>query len=236
MRFDFSHNRVLAVVSHPDDAELLCAGTLARARDDGAEIGIAVLCQGDKGQPWKPVDNLAAVRLSEMKASAELLGATLLRGEFSDSELIDCLEHRQAVVDLLREFQPTLVLAHSPSDYHSDHKTAAVLTETATWLAASTGYRTDHPPLNEPPALWRMDTISMLNFDPEFFIDISTYVDLKHQMLACHGSQLQRGRDGNFAPLAEMMQQQMTARGLQSGSKAAEAFQIHRGWKRTAAW
>ena len=42
MRFNFADNRVLAVVAHPDDAELLCAGTLARARDDGAAIGVAV--------------------------------------------------------------------------------------------------------------------------------------------------------------------------------------------------
>ena len=35
MRLDFSGERVLAVVAHPDDAELLCAGTLARARRDG---------------------------------------------------------------------------------------------------------------------------------------------------------------------------------------------------------
>ena len=40
MRLNFSDERVLAVVAHPDDAELLCAGTLARARADGAQVGI----------------------------------------------------------------------------------------------------------------------------------------------------------------------------------------------------
>ena len=53
MKLNFQNERVLAVVAHPDDAELLCAGTLARARNDGAEIGICVLCRGDKGQPAK---------------------------------------------------------------------------------------------------------------------------------------------------------------------------------------
>ena len=61
MRLDFSTERALAVVAHPDDAEYLCAGTLARAEADGAAIGVCVLCQGDKGQPTTPIPNLADV-------------------------------------------------------------------------------------------------------------------------------------------------------------------------------
>ena len=32
VRLDFAGERILAVVAHPDDAELFCAGTLARAK------------------------------------------------------------------------------------------------------------------------------------------------------------------------------------------------------------
>ena len=49
MKLSFAGERLLAVMAHPDDAELLCAGTLARARADGAPIGIYVLCDGSKG-------------------------------------------------------------------------------------------------------------------------------------------------------------------------------------------
>ena len=48
MRLNFSNERVLAVVAHPDDAELLCAGTLALAKADGAPIGIC--CPGQRRQ------------------------------------------------------------------------------------------------------------------------------------------------------------------------------------------
>ncbi len=60
MKLDFSSERVLAVVAHPDDAELLCAGTLARARSEGAAIAVCVLCRGNGGQPAKPIRNLAS--------------------------------------------------------------------------------------------------------------------------------------------------------------------------------
>ena len=73
MKLDFSDERVLAVVAHPDDAEILCAGTLARAQDDGASIGIAVLCRGDRGQPEEPIPELGDVRQEEMTV-AEVLG------------------------------------------------------------------------------------------------------------------------------------------------------------------
>ena len=65
MRLDFVGERVLAVVAHPDDAELLCAGTLARANADGATAGICVLCRGDKGQPAEPIADLPAVQAGD---------------------------------------------------------------------------------------------------------------------------------------------------------------------------
>src|SRR6187431_1990731 len=102
MRLDFSSERVLAVVAHPDDAELLCAGTLARAKNDGAAIAICVLCNGDKGQPSKPIKNLKAVRRREMKEAAGLLGAELFFGEFSDATLSDGVPGRKRLIEIYR--------------------------------------------------------------------------------------------------------------------------------------
>lgn len=236
MQFQFANERVLAVVAHPDDAELLCAGTLARAKADGASVGIAVLCQGDKGQSDLPIENLAQVRQGEMTAAAEKLGAELLFGNFGDGELLDSLEARLTVIELLRQFRPTLVLAHSANDYHPDHRAAGVLAEAASWFCASSGQLTNSPPLERPPALWWMDTVEMLDFVPQFYVDVSEFVDLKQQMLACHGSQLQRGDESDFSPLQEVMLRQCRARGAQSGMAAAEAFRQHLAWKRTRAW
>src|SRR5438093_10035512 len=152
MRLDFSGERVLAVVAHPDDAELLCAGTLARARRDGAAIGVCVLCQGDKGQPATPIHDLAGVRREEAQAAAELLGAELLTGEFLDGELADGTEQRRKLITLYRQFRPTVVLAHAPNDYHPDHRAASALAEAASWFAASGGYSPEQPRLETQPA------------------------------------------------------------------------------------
>lgn len=236
MRLSFANERVLAVVAHPDDAELLCAGTLARAKADGAPIGICVLCQGDKGQPSPPIDELAAVRRAEMAQAALLLGADLLLGEFPDGQLFDGAEERKVVIELFRRFGPTLVLAHHPADYHADHRAAGVLAEAASWFCASAGQAATSPPLETPPALWWLDTVNQCGFLPEFFVDVSDYVDLKRKMLACHRSQLQRGSASGFAPLEELMLRQCRLRGDQAGVNAAEAYRAHQAWKRVRAW
>ena len=236
MRLDFSNERVLAVVAHPDDAEYLCAGTLARAKADGAAIGICVLCRGDKGQPIKPIANLAAVRRKEMTAAAKLLGAKLLRGEYGDGQLVDSPPARKKLIELYRRFKPTLVLAHSGEDYHADHRAASSLAEAASWFCTSVGHKTASPAMKTQPAVWWMDTANMSGFLPEFCVDINDYVDLKRRMLACHQSQLARGLEGDFSPLEEQMLRQCETRGAQAGVAAAEAFRAHLAWKRARAW
>jgi len=236
MRLDFSGERVLAVVAHPDDCELLCAGTLARAKKDGATIAVCVMCKGDKGQPKTPIPDLAAVRRGEAAAAAKLLGAELLTGDFPDGELADTTEMRRKLIAIYRQFKPTLVIAHSTADYHPDHRAAAELAEAASWFCASGGYMPEHPPLQSQPGVWWMDTINMSGFEPGFFVDVSDFADLKVQMLNCHKSQLARWQDRDFSPLEAVMKAQYSARGAQAGVVAAEAFGIHTAWKRARAW
>jgi LmbE family N-acetylglucosaminyl deacetylase len=236
MHIHFRDDRVLAVVAHPDDAENLCAGTLARAKSDGATVGIFVLCQGDKGQPSPPLADLAAVRRQEMAAAAGLLGAELFFGEAADGELADAPPARRAVLEVYRAFRPTLVLAHAGEDYHADHRAASALAEAASWFSASAGHAAPLPPLARQPALWWMDTVTMAGFAPGLYIDVTPHVELKRRMLACHRSQIQRGAEGDFWPLEEQMLRQCRARGAQAGVEAAEAFRPHLVWKRARAW
>ena len=236
MKLNFSEDRVLAVVAHPDDAELLCAGTLARARDDGAAIAVCVMCRGDKGQPPRPIPSLPAVRRKEVAAAARLLQAELFLGGFADGTLADRTNERQKLIEIYRQFRPTLVLAHSIDDYHPDHQAAGVLAEAASWFCASRGYKTRSSSIEIQPAVWFMDTLNMNNFRPHFYVDVSAYASLKDRMLLCHKSQLQRKSDKAFSPLGDVMRRQYETRGQQSGVAAAEAFCVHDAYKRSKAW
>src|SRR6186713_2108217 len=66
----------MTLLAHPDDAEILCAGTLIRLRDLGWEIHIATMTPGDCGSATLGPDQISAVRLKEAQAAAKLIGAT----------------------------------------------------------------------------------------------------------------------------------------------------------------
>jgi LmbE family N-acetylglucosaminyl deacetylase len=171
-----------------------------------------------------------------MTAAAQLLGAQLLLGNYPDGTLSDGVPQRRKLVEVYRRFKPSLVLAHPPEDYHPDHRAASTLAEAASWFCASRGHITQSPVIKAPPALWWMDTMNMNGFVPGFYIDISEFLQLKTRMLACHHTQLQRGKDPDFSPLAELMRLQFRTRGLQAGTEAAEAFRSHNAFKRARAW
>jgi N-acetylglucosamine malate deacetylase 1 len=239
MKLSFADERVLAVMAHPDDAELLCAGALARAKADGAAIGICVMCRGDKGMGSASTassENLGKLRHDEAAAAANVIGAMLFWFGAGDGELFDTLENRRKLVEIYRTFRPTLVIAHAAEDYHPDHRAASTIAEAATWFAASRGQVTESPSLESPPKLWFADTLNMQAFAPDFFINVGDQLEIKRRMLACHRSQLERGSDGDFAPLADLMLRQAAARGAQAGCAAAEAFRWHHAFKRVAAF
>jgi LmbE family N-acetylglucosaminyl deacetylase len=237
LRLSFTHERILAVMAHPDDAELLCAGTLARAKQDGAAIAICVMCQGDKGLPAGPApEKFAEVRKAEAAEAANSLGAELFWYRCPDGELTDGVEQRRKLIEIYRQFRPTLVITHGTEDYHPDHRAAGAIAEAATWFCASRGHVTDSPAMDSSPALWIADTLNMTGFLPELYIDITEHLALKQRMLQCHRSQLQRANDKDFAPLAELMIRQSHARGAQAGVEAAEAFRTHQAFKRIRAF
>jgi LmbE family N-acetylglucosaminyl deacetylase len=237
MRLNFAGERVLAVMAHPDDAELLCAGTLARAKQDGAAIAVCVMCTGDKGLPsGAPVGNLGEVRRREADDAAKVLGAELLWFGCPDGDLVDAPAARRQLVELYRQFTPTLVVAHAPDDYHADHRAASALAEAASWFCASRGHVTESPPMAGPPAVWFADTINMQGFSAQFYVDISDHAEVKRRMLECHHSQLLRGKDKDLAPLMDLMVRQCQARGAQADVTAAEAFRPHQAFRRLRAW
>jgi LmbE family N-acetylglucosaminyl deacetylase len=238
MRLSFAGERILAVMAHPDDCELVCAGTLARAVRENAPVAVCVACAGDKGAPaaTQNAPDLARVRREEATSAAEALGAELFWLGFPDGELVDGVEQRRKLVEVYRQFNPTLVITHAMEDYHPDHRATSLLAEAASWFASSRGHVTDSKATDAPPALWFADTINMSGFVPEFYIDVTEQVALKKRMLQCHKSQLQRAGDQDFAPLMDLMLRQCETRGAQAGVEAAEAFRSHQAFKRIRAW
>ena len=200
MKLNFQGERVLAVVAHPDDAELFARARWPAPRRT-ARRWAGVLCRGDKGQPAEPIPRLAAVRRREMAAAAKLLGAELSWGRVPDGTLADDRPTRLLVVEIYRRFRPTLVLAPCPGGLPSRPSCRGRAGRSGFLVLRLRGHRTKSPALAAPPALWWMDTLGISRFEPGFYVDVSEHMTLKEQMLACHRSQAARAEDGDFSPL-----------------------------------
>lgn len=126
---------ILGIGAHPDDLELLCAGTLACYSQDGHEVFMCHLCDGNKGSMVYSSKELAKIRRREAIESAKLIGAKSIWGGMSDGEVVLDLESRIKVIDVIRQANPDVVITHHPNDYHSDHINTSRLVFEAVYLS-----------------------------------------------------------------------------------------------------
>lgn len=231
--------RILAIHAHPDDIEILCAGTLARLKDRGCEIVMASMTPGDKGSAELGADEIAAVRRKEAQAAADLLGAEYMCLEFRDLSIDVVDASRRKVTEALRKARADVVLTAPPVDYMSDHESTSRLVRDACFCASVHNYRTEQwdpaPRLPRIPALYFMDPIDGIDWfgkpiPPDFVIDISDKIQLKLDMLAYHASQRawlqqQHGMD-EYLDAAKRFSHE---RGESIGVKYGEGFRQYLG-------
>lgn len=226
----------LAFLAHPDDAEILCGGTLIRLHEAGWTIHIATATAGDCGTMDRDRWAISAIRTGEARASAALIGATYHCLDERDGLVVYDKSTIRKAVDLFRVLAPSLVFAHAPSDYMMDHEEASRLARAASFLYAAPN-ASAHPLLEGSgvPYLYYCDPVDGVDpfgrpVTPTTLVDISAEMELKTRMLAAHASQRDwlRAHHGMDEYIAAMTWH-AEARGRLAGTRAAEAFVQHRG-------
>ena len=152
---------VLSLLAHPDDAEILCAGTLLRLISAGWEAHIATFTPGDCGSMELSPEAISRVRRGEALAAARHAGARYHCLEERDLLLFYAPEPLRKTVALLRSVRPDIVLAHSPADYMPDHEVASLLVRAACFDAAVPNLFPDSgaPAITHIPHLYYCDPI-----------------------------------------------------------------------------
>lgn len=224
--------RVLAVGAHPDDLELLCAGTLVKYRKQGHTVIMAHMCMGDKGHFTIPPEELSKIRAEEAKKSAELIGAEIISGGFPDLELLINEETRKVAVDIIRQSKPDIIITHYPEDYMVDHVNTSKLIIDASFTATLPHFKTDFPAHNIIPPIFFMDTLAGINFLPTEYVDITEEMEMKEKMLLCHQSQYVWLRDHDHIDYVDFMKNLSKFRGIQCGVTYAEGFRQYQVWGR----
>ena len=224
---------VLAIGAHPDDIEFLCAGTLALYAARGHRVSMAIATNGTVGSPTLSRAEIAAVRHAEQQASCAIIGAELIWMDFDDEWLFDDRPTRTVFLDAVRRAQPDVMFVHAPTDSHPDHRIAGRIAEDCRIPAAVRLVETLLPHAPKIPHVFHMDTIGGIEFEPEAYVDISSVIETKRKMLACHASQdawLQAIYD---MPAVTMLERASSQRGIVAGCRFAEGFREVKTYPRT---
>jgi LmbE family N-acetylglucosaminyl deacetylase len=229
--------RVLAIGAHPDDVDLLCGGTLALCAARGDDITIAVATNGEVGSGEADArrEEVGAIREAEARASAAVIGATVIWMGFPDEFLFNDRLTRERFIDAIRESRPDILFIHSEDDYHPDHRIAGQIARDAR-IPASVELVATNFPRTDIPTTFVMDTYKGRNFEPEVFVDISPVVERKKTMLAAHESQGAWMQHVFKTDMAAGMLVQSRFRGEQAGYEYAEGFQLLKDWPYTGDW
>lgn len=217
--------RILAIGAHPDDLEILCAGTLARCAQRGDTVFMAVSTDGAGGSTTLPEYEISRIREAEARASAAVIGAQPVWLGYPERRLYDNDDTRQRYIELVREARPDVIITHDPvNDYHPDHLATGQILWSIRVMVVQQNIQSQHPPLEAIPDLYFMDTIAGINFAPQTYVDISAAMAAKRQMLFAHQSQLELMRERYGLTLLEFMEICSAFRGLQASVRYAEAF------------
>lgn len=217
---------ILCIVAHPDDAEILCAGTLIRYARSGHTVTIAIFTDGSMGDAVVKPGLLRDLREKEARAAAELIGANFIWGGIVDEHVFPNEEQRKRMIDILREADPDIIFTHSPADYHPDHRYVGQLVFDAYFQKGL-----PHIPGQQLPAcrfgraqVYYMDNLGGIGFLPTEYVNITDVFDVKKQMLACHKSQFEAMKSLAHTDLFDMIEVQARFRGMAAGCLYAEAF------------
>jgi LmbE family N-acetylglucosaminyl deacetylase len=115
--------RVLVVLAHPDDAEIICGGLIARLTASERTVRFIVTTNGGKGVQDKEgisEEEFGNSRINEQLVAGEILGIKEKENfnlNIPDGEFESSLENIEKIVYHIREFKPELVITHNPEHY-----------------------------------------------------------------------------------------------------------------------
>jgi bacillithiol biosynthesis deacetylase BshB1 len=211
---------ILVVAPHPDDAELGMAGTVMRAKDEGMQVGILDLTNGEPTPRGTP-----EIRAGETAAASKILGVDWRENlGLPNRRLEHTLEARAQLAGVFRRVRPRMIFAPYWADAHPDHVAATDLIEAARFWSKLT--KTDLPgePFHPPRIFYYFCVHLRLVVQPAFVVDISPYWQRKRQSIECYHSQFIEGRAGVTPSFIDRLRDQAAFWGWSIGVDYAEPF------------
>ena len=178
---------VLAIFTHPDDAELAVAGTLLKLKSLGYRTGVVDITRGEMG-----TRGTVAERDEEAAEAGRLMRLDVRRNlGLPDAHVHADDEARAALVRVLRAHKPKVLMTNHWDDPHPDHAAAALVVREAARLASMRRYDEGTEQSAIPVPMIMYATHSRLT-PPSFVVNISDFLEGKMKAIRAHISQFYR--------------------------------------------
>lgn len=218
---------ILAVMAHPDDAELLCGGTLIKSAGRGKRVGVLDLTAGETGSSGS-----AATRGREAASAAGQMGLAARRcAGLRDAALENDNESRHVVAEHIRALRPVIVITHSAVGRHRDHRIAAELVRDACFLSGLKKLEVPGEPFR-PRKLVYATAFREDSGPPDFVVDVTDQIERKLDVIALYTSQFdgvtQAGEvyPGGDRPFLQQVRAKMAHYGSLIRVRYGEPFQV----------
>lgn len=219
---DYPQLDVIAVGAHPDDVEIACGGTLARLAEQGYQVGIVDLTDGEP----TPGSSSPEVRLAEAQAAAETLGVQhRVTLDLPNRKLFDSYEARVKLAIEFRKYRPRLVLGFGEKTPMAspDHWQAMQITDAAIFYSRLTKWDVEFASL--PPHTIEAQLYYTLAFYSNqrlegaghLVVDISRTLQKKLDSVRCYKTQFPPEKQHIFSRIESIARQTGQTAGYPAG-------------------
>ncbi|MBR3222187.1 MAG: PIG-L family deacetylase [Kiritimatiellae bacterium] len=217
---------VLCVCAHPDDAELLCGGTLLKYHKQGHNIFIVLTTSGNTGSNTiRNVKEIGRIREAEMLASAKIYDAKVRFLRADDERLFDTNEMRTKVLDAMRWADPDVIFTHAPTDESPDHWTTAKIVCAMVISLPGINQQSVERPCTKRVSVFTCGAGLEIGFVPDVYVDISDELESVCEAINLHASQKIYMMNFKGSEDISLNKRKIAAfRGMQYGCQYAEGF------------
>lgn len=190
---------ILAIGVHPDDVELGCSGTILNEIRNNKEVGIIDLTQGELG-----TRGTIETRYAEASISAQILGVNIRDNlKMRDGFFRNDEEHQLQLIQVIRKYQPEIVLANVLDDRHPDHGRAGNLIKDACFLSGLMRIVTNDDQGRQQER-WRpkyvLHYLQDWYHEPNLVVDISDVFDIRMKAIEAYSTQFYSGEMATDGP------------------------------------
>ena len=175
----------VCVGAHPDDVEIGMGATIAKMAASGRRVAIVDLTDGEP-TPHGSIE----VRAAESARAAEILGVETRRTLTQRNRyLMDTVEARTELAEVLRELRPRMLFVPFPVDAHPDHVAASRIALAARFYSKFTKTAMAGEPFFPPRVYQYMAVHQQMVVEPTFVVECADYLPVKLAALESYESQ-----------------------------------------------